>query len=273
VIARTLALRVVIRTTQREAFEAVRFLACDPDIVAAPVPDHVITVEPFRDRYRILEDAVDPVDVLGELAVVDDVHRRLFQLSLAARPNAGVLHAACLRRDGRRVLLAGRESAGKTTLALRLIGAGYELEGDEHVFVEHDGVMARPRGCRVKEYSLPLLSDIAETISSAPFYTDELGLKTFNVDPRTIGGTWRIEKGRVDCVILLQPNHGGYSSIRSMPPIAVAEALVSELGRREGGVGPSLGAVAQLVSKTQGFDLSLGDHASAIRCIDQVIKN
>jgi hypothetical protein len=273
VISRTLALRVLVRTTQPEAFAALRYLACDPDIVADPVPDHVINVEPFRGRYRIIEDSVDPVEVLGEVAVVDDVHRRLFQLSLAAMPHAGVLHAACLRREGRRVLIAGRESAGKTTLALRLVRAGYELEGDEHVFIENDGVTARPRGCRVKEHALPLLSDVAAAVSSAPFYEDDGGMKTFNVDPRMIGGAWRIEKGKVDCVILLQPNHGGYSSIRPMPPIAVAETLVSELRHRETGIGPSLGAVAQLVSKTKGFDLSLGDHTSAIRCIDRALQS
>jgi hypothetical protein len=273
VIARTLALRVLIRTTEREQFEALRFVECNPDIVAAPDPDHVITVEPFRGRHRVVEDGVDPVEVLDRPAVVDHVHRRVFSLSLAAKPDAGILHAACLRRNGRRVLFAGRESAGKTTLALRLVRAGYEFEGDENVFIEKDGVTARPRGCRVKETSLALLPDLADTIASAPFYVDETGVKTFNLDPWTLGDPWRIEKGRADCVILLQPNHGGYSSIRPLPPIAVAEMLISEMGRRESGAAPPLGAIAELVSNTKGFDLSLGDHATAIKCIDRAINS
>jgi hypothetical protein len=273
VIARTLALRVLIRTTEREQFQALRFIECNPDIVPAPARDHVIAVEPFRGRYRILEDGHERVEVLGHTAVVDHVHRRVLSLSFAAKPDAGILHAACLRRNGRRVLFAGRESAGKTTLALRLVRAGYELEGDENVFIEKDGVTARPRACRVKETSLPLLPDLADTIASAPFYVDDMGVKTFNLDPRTAGSPWRIEKGPVDCVILLQPNHGGYSSIRQLPPIAVAEILVSEMGRRENGAGPPLGAIAELVSKTKGFDLSLGDHATALRCIDRAINS
>src|SRR6516164_5895852 len=95
---------------------------------------------------------------------------------------------------------------------------------------EADGVIARPRASRVKETSLALLPELAETILSAPVYTDVCGPRIFNVDPRTIGGTWRIEKGEVDRIIVLHPNHGGYSSLRSMAPTAVAQALISEVG-------------------------------------------
>lgn len=270
-IARTLARRIVIRTTERAAHEALRFVACDPEIDAPPVPDHVITVEPYRGRYRVLEDGVEPVETLGEKATVDEVHKRYFQLSVAAHPTAGLLHAACLRRNGRRILLAGKEAAGKTSLTLRLVRSGYELEGDENVFVENDGVIARPRSCRVKQHSLSLFPDIADLIRAAPAYVDDFGLTTYNLDPRAIGGTWRIEKGEVDCVFLLAPNHGGFSSIRRSSPITVAEMLVSELGRRDAGTGASLAAIAKLVSRAKGFDLSLGDHASAIACIEGAI--
>ena len=181
------------------------------------------------------------------------------------------MHAALLRREGRRVLLAGSRGARKTTLVLRLVRAGYDFEGDEHVFVEADGVIARPRASRVKETSLALLPELAETILSAPVYTDVCGPRIFNVDPRTIGGTWRIEKGSVDRVIVMHPNHGGYSSLRSMAPTAVAQALISEVGMRGIDRGAPIAAIARMVSHAKGFDLSLGDHDGAIRCIDRTL--
>jgi hypothetical protein len=260
-----------MRTAEHDAFRALRFLDCDPDIAAGPTVESVITIEPFRGRYRIFEEGVVVEEAIGTKSVTDYLQFRIFSHSLSARPRAAVLHAASLRRGARRVLISGAETVGKTTLALRLVQAGYDFEGDEHVFLEGDGVVARPRACRVKKSSLALLSDIAETILSAPSYVDDLGCNIFNVDPRAIGGSWRIEKGEVDCLIVLRPNHGGYSSLRPMLPTALAQALVSEMGLRETDRGASIATVAALVSRAKGFDLSLGDLETAVRCVDRAL--
>lgn len=270
-IARTLARRVVMRTAEQEVFRAIRFLDCDPEIVPAPAADTVLTIEPFRGRYRISEEGREIQEALGTTSVTDLLHSRLFSYSIGARPQAAVLHAASLRRRGTRVVIAGTEGAGKTTLALHLVCAGYDFEGDEHVFLERDGVIARPRACRVKETSLPLLAAIAGTIASSPVYVDDFGRRVFNFDPKTIGGSWRIEKGPADCIIVVHPNHEGYSSIRPMQPTALAQALVSEMGFREGSRGASIAAVASLVSRGKAFDLSLGDHETAVRCVDRAL--
>jgi hypothetical protein len=262
-----------MRTSERMVFEAIRFLACDPEMFPAPETTSVLTVAPFRDRYRISEQGKSDAEVMGLTALVDHLHFRLALLSLQAKPRAGILHAALLRRGSRRVLLTGRAAAGKTTLALRLVQAGYELEGDEHVFLEEDGVTARPRACRVKESSLSFLPGVAKTIAQAPAYVDWFGRRIFNVDPRMIGGSWRIEKGGVDGVIVLRPNHGGYSSLRRLQPLALSQALISEFGLRDAGRGAAIGAVARLARTTKGYDLSLGDHDTAIKCIDRVLND
>jgi hypothetical protein len=272
VTTRTLVREIVMRTSEQIVFDAVRFLECTPEIIPNSTERSVFTIEPFRRLYRIREPGADDTDVLGHRAVVDHLHARLLSFSLQARPRAAILHAACLRRGDRRVLIAGHQAAGKTTLALRLVQADYELEGDEHVFVEDDGVIARPRACRIKETSLTLLPNSAAIVASSPVYADYLGRRVFNVDPRLLGAScWRIEKGPVHCIIVLQPNHGGFSSIRPMPPLALSQALISEFGLREAGRSISIGAIAKLASTSKGYDLSLGDHESAIRCINRAL--
>jgi hypothetical protein len=272
VIARTLGRRIVITTTEREAFDAIRFLDCEPEIPCAPPIECVQMIEPRpAGGYCIRGTPPDVEEVPDLKSLIDRLHSRLFTYSLADRPQAGVLHAASLRQRGRRVLIAGAEGSGKTTLALHLVRSGYDLEGDEHVFLEPDGVIARPRACRVKEASLALLPLAADVISGAPCYVDELGRRTFNVDPRMIGGSWRIEKGEVACVIVLQPKHNGSSSLTSASPLALAQALVSEMGLREAGRGASIREVAALVSGAPGFQLSLGDHRSAVECVNRAL--
>lgn len=277
-IARTLARRIVLRTTEPEAFTALRFLECDPhiaverdpDIAAAPT-DTIISVEPVSEGYQIVGLGKEVEWVGGLRSVIDRLHSQLVSWSLQALPRAGLLHAASLRRSRRRILLAGTQGAGKTTLALHLVGAGYALEGDEHVFVERDDVVARPRACRVKESSLALLPDLAQVIRSAPVYVDDACGKTFNFHPRMIHKSWRIERGDADCVFVLEPNHGGKSSLRSISPMAVAQKLTSEVGLRATGRGASIGAVAGLARRAQGFELLLGDHETALRSIESAL--
>lgn len=263
----------MIRTAAREAFEALRYLACDPLIDAPTAPDLAINVEPLSRHYRIVEPGQGVVEVLDPRSIVDHLHARQFALSLAERPRSAIIHAALLRRGSKRILIAGSRGAGKTTLALRLLRVGYELEGDEHVFLDPDGAIARPRACRVKEPSLAQLPDIADIITTSPSYVDVRGVRIFNVDPVRVGGAWRIRKGPVDCVVVLHPNHGGYSSLRPMPAMMAAQALMAEIGMRGIERGVAIGAVAGLVNRARGFDLSLGDHAGAVACLDRALDD
>jgi hypothetical protein len=249
-------------------FNAIRFLECDPEIVGPPALEVTVAIEPSRSHYHIVENGTVIKCVLGVRAVLEYLHLHLFSRSIEERPRAALLHAACLRRDGRRLLLAGSKSAGKTTFALRLMQSGYELEGDEHVLIHSTGVVARPRACRVKASALPVLPDMASIIARAPSYIDDTNGTIFNVDPRMLGATWRIEQGQVDVVIVLQPNHGGFSSIRPLSPSCMAQLLMSEIGLQETGGGSAVGAIAALANRARAFDLSLGEHAGALHCVE-----
>lgn len=57
---------------------------------------------------------------------------------------AAVLHASCVARDGAGVLLLGPSSSGKSDLALRLIGRGFTLVGDDQVIVSNGIVRSAP---------------------------------------------------------------------------------------------------------------------------------
>ncbi len=248
-----------------------RYLECNPEIVGFRAIDMPITVEPFRGRYRIVENDNLIEETVDTRGIVDFLHARTFAYALRERPRSAIVHAALLRRGDKRLLVAGSRGYGKTTLTLRLAGAGFEMEGDEHVFIDHDGVVARPRAYRVKESAVTLLPELAATILAAPSYEDIRNRRIFNLDPALVGGSWRIEKGQVDCVIVLRPNHGGYSSLRPLGPMMAAQALMSEMGMRDADRGASIGAVAALVGRAKTYDLSLGDHHNAIASISRAL--
>jgi hypothetical protein len=114
--------------------------------------------------------------------------------------------------------------------------------------------------------------EFAAAIEASPCYRNYDGQRIFNVDPRRLGVGWRIEQGEVSHVFALHPNHGGYSSLREMSPSVLVRFLIPETGWRASERGRSIAALAEIARSARGFDLSLGDHASAIQCINSALE-
>lgn len=273
VIARSLHRRVTIQADKADLHRAARYLECDPEIDGYSFEESLVRLEVAGDICRIVENGKVLQRQFHDRAVIEFLYGHLFEKSIQDYPDAPIIHAACLRRDGRRLLLVGAKGSGKTTLTLRLMLAGYEIEGDENVFLHGDGAVARPRALHVKQSALRLVPELANAISQRPFFEDYLGQRIYNIDPRCVGSPWRIGYGPVDLVILLRPNHGGSSSIRPVPSMALVREIMPETAFPPSGRGAAVGALVSMCARARGFDLSLGDHAQAIRCIDAVCRS
>ena len=63
------------------------------------------------------------------------------------------LHASCVAKDGRAILISGRSGSGKSDLALRLIDRGADLVSDDYTIVRRVGgklVASAPENIRNK---------------------------------------------------------------------------------------------------------------------------
>jgi hypothetical protein len=205
--------------------------------------------------------------------VADTLHAKLALLSLADFPNAPLIHAASLRRGGRRMLLVGPKGGGKTTLTLRLIQEGYEIEGDENVFITPEGVIARPRALRVKETTALLFEPLAEAFREAPYYESGQGMRIYTLDPRKAGAAfWRIELGSVDAVVLIRPNHSGCSSLQPIASLPLVREVMLESAFPETGRARAVGDIAKMIGTARGFDLCLGNLDGAVSCLESVFS-
>lgn len=273
VIVRTWLHRVSISSPDPVMQAALAYLACEPD-VEGPEPSEIhIRVVPAGRHWRIVEPGQPDTETLGAEDTLAFLHGRLFDLSLTDRPGAPILHAASLVKNGRRILLVGQKGTGKTTLTLQLAIRGFTLESDENLFVTGSGVAARPRGCRIKEASLPLLGDLAPVIERAPHIVDYRGARIFNVDPRSLGIRWSVAEGPADAVILLRANHGGLSSLRDIPAMAMVRGLMGEIGLQVGDRTSGPARLARLASTTSRFDLSLGNIEGAMCLLEDVVAS
>jgi GTPase SAR1 family protein len=273
VIARTWSRRLALRTSDPAVFQALRYLECDPEIAGQPAQDLAISVEPDGSDYRIVENGEVVGDRMSAQSVTGALHAKLMDLSLDEFPAAPIIHAASLRAGGRRVLLVGPKGAGKTVLTLHLIRAGYDVEGDENVFVTPDGVVPRPRALRVKESSASLLSHLGAALSEAPYYQSSLGPRIYNLDPRRAGASfWRIGRGAVDAVVLVCPKHGGDSSMRPVSSLALVQKVIVESGFPTTERVAAVGAIIKVIGNAKGYELSLGDLGGAVAAIGRVAE-
>ena len=272
-IARTWSRRLTLRTSDAALFQALRYLECDPEIPGETRQDRAISVEPHGAYFRIVENGEVATDHVSPQAATAGLHATLMDLSLDEFPAAPIIHAASLRTGGRRLLLVGPKGAGKTVLTLHLIRAGYDIEGDENVFVTPGGVVPRPRALRVKESSAPLLSHLGIALSEAPYYQSSLGPRIYNLDPRRAGAPfWRIDQGKVDAVVLVHPNHGGASSMRPVPSLALVQQVIAQSGFPTTERAAAVGAIAKAVGNAKGYELSLGELGGAVAALGRVVE-
>jgi hypothetical protein len=141
---------------------------------------------PYHVRYELLEFAV---------------------FTLAARAQAVVpLHAACVSRRGRGVLMLGPAGAGKSTAALHCALAGLDLVSEDSVFIAPETLRATgiANFLHVRPDSLALLkAHEAKRMARSPMIRRRSGVEKLEVDLREPPFRLAARAPSIDCVVFL----------------------------------------------------------------------
>jgi len=169
-------------------------------VVMAPAARSALVVVPqemlgndYRIRYELIEFAV---------------------FTLAQRVQGLVpLHAACVGRAGRGLLLMGGSGAGKSTLALHCLLAGFEFVSEDSTFVAADSMSATgvANFLHLRANSLKYLRPgaAAAMIRKSPVIRRRSGAEKFEVDLRRTGYRLAAAPLKLDALIFISKEPAG----------------------------------------------------------------
>lgn len=264
VVCRTLTREYRVHAPSEAARAAIAFLAADPEIEGATLAPVDIEVTESGGFHAVRLPG-------GRLAegttghIVGRLHSQFLADIVTDHPADAVIHGASALIGGKRFLIVGSKAAGKTTLSLHLLARGYLIEGDEHLMVNADGVIARPRTLRVRTTTFDLVRNLPPGVHDSPKFTVWDGTILHAVHPALAGVPWVIRQGRLDHIVFLEPNHGGRGVVAPIAPEEAVKRLMANAYFAGGAVALAAARLRQLGMSTPAHALRNGDLANAER--------
>jgi hypothetical protein len=172
------------------------------------------------------------------------------------------LHAACVGRDGRGVLLMGSSGAGKSTVTLQCLLQGLDFLSEDAVFVAPDSLLATgiANFLHIPADSLRWIErDAAAAIRRSPVIRRRSGVRKFEFDLRR--GIFRLAPSplQISAVIFLSPKAAGTGPL--LRPLSNAR-LLANLSRTQAYAvnQPQWPRFKQQICRLDAFELRRGLH-------------
>jgi hypothetical protein len=173
------------------------------------------------------------------------------------------LHAACVGRGGRGILLMGPSGSGKSTVTLHCILQGFDMLSEDSVFVEPHTMLATgvANFLHVRSDSLRWLGKTrdAAAIRKSPVIRRRSGVRKFEVDLR--GGVFRLAASplKITAVVFLSPESAGDRPL--LKPLSKSDLLAKLTAAQAYAANqPTWAAFCKSVSGLNAFELRRGNH-------------
>lgn len=189
------------------------------------------------------------------------------QLALGWRRHL-LLHAACVERDGKALLLTGESGSGKSTLSAMLAGRGWRFMGDELALLNLDSgaVHPFPRLISVKNAAIPVVETALPDWRRGPLLegTPKGAIRHF-VPP--VDAVARMKEPARPALILF-PTFGPAAEVRAMAASEVFVRLTQASTNYVSLAEPGFDALTRLVRSVPARAIDYPDAETAFAQID-----
>ncbi len=139
------------------------------------------------------------------------------------------VHASCIGRNGKCLLLCGRSGAGKTSLAYACARDGWDYLGDDAVYLMGEGpgqvLLGKPYSIRFDDTAVELFPEL----DGQPRTRDAQGCLRIEMDPRETGGITVSEQCAVGGVVFLDRREGAQALLSGVDPEEAGRRLLADL--------------------------------------------
>jgi hypothetical protein len=241
----------------------------DHQIVLAQDGRHVIDVieankfvQVFHNKCGVF--CCDPIELAPTLKAY------ITEQVVAASPPNVLVHAACLHRNEKSLLISGRPGAGKTTLSMRLGEAGFEYGGDDIVLVAPDGTATGvPFAPAIKPGAWQIVGQFRPDLNEALVHRRPDGKRVRYVLPERITRT----RGSVVGWIIFIRRGRGPAKFTQLDRIEVMRRLMEgSYSPGEKMTLPMCNALKHAINGADCFELRYSDSADACDAIVRFCK-
>jgi HprK-related kinase A len=265
-----------IGSAWKQPIDSMRHLYADYPI--APVLGYTVRLESSRFLRRWIRPSVT---ISGDQTLPEAAPLPLSQILLAAEMGMNLqlalgerrfllLHAACVERDGRALILTGESGSGKSTMSALLGASGWRFMGDEFVLIEPATGLAHPfpRPVSLKNESIAVMTSMLPDARFGPLLrgTPKGDVRHLRPDSAAVA---RMLETAVPALILF-PCFGPLGAIRE---VAASEAFVrlTQASTNYVAVGEAgFTALSRLVTTLPARAIDYPDTATGMALIEQL---
>lgn len=260
-----------IRTNSLELLDQVRWVA--PHLQQEfPISHHyAISIIRTDGEYRINDGGIEDYEMC-ETTVLDRLFKRMHRLALANLPDHISLRAVTGSQDGRAFLVVGSKGSGKTTLAVRLLLAGFDVSGDELALLLGGRAVAFPRRFLVRGDCVELLPQLKSCEEFAAYVAKPARETLIGVDPVALGKPWRIAPLEVSALFAVEANYGTRTTIQLCGKLEMLRRIIPHCAPPVSKRANWIGDLSRTVDHSNTFVLRVGELDSAVLAMQEILQ-
>ena len=232
----------------------------------------MISVTRSGEEFRISNDEGVEDYEMSAAVVIDQLFKRMHRMALANLPDHVCLRAVTGNQAGQSVSDSGVEKFGKTTLAVSLLLAGFDISGDELAVLLDGKAVAFPRRFIVHGDCVELLPELKSCEEFAAFASNPARETVIHLTQPGLGKPWRFGPLHVSAIFLLEPNYGARTRIEPCGKLEMLRRMMPQcippISKRANWIGD----LSRTVDDSKTYMLRIGELDSAVLAVKERLQ-